>query len=64
MIRSTVNATIKTVSRSIVGESLEVVHGSPDGVAPAATTEMSEKDYLAANPANTYTIVPSNEHSN
>ena len=63
MIRGTHNETIKTVSRSIIGESFEVVKGSPDGILPAITTELREIDIAGLDPANTFTIIPSNEHN-
>lgn len=63
MIRGTHNESIKTVSRSIRGESFETVHGSSDGIAPVATTEIREIDVPGLDPGNTYTIVPSNEHN-
>ena len=64
MIRGTHNESIKTVSRSIRGSTFETVFGSPDGIVPPATAELTEVQFLALNPANTYSVVPSNEHNN
>jgi len=66
MIRSTVNATEKTiVSSGIIGESIELCHGDLTGIAGDATHEMSEVDWLvnkALNAGSTVTPVPSDAH--
>lgn len=67
MIRSTVNATTKTIDSSgMKSESLEVCEGSLDGIAASALHEMSEKTYDAnkvTNPNTTISIVPSDAHN-
>jgi hypothetical protein len=63
MIRSTVNATSKEMTRTILGETYDTVSGSADGILADATAELTEIGYLAANVGNTYSIVPSNEHN-
>jgi hypothetical protein len=63
MIRTTVNESTKTVTRTVLGQTYETVCGSSDGVEAVATAELTEVGYLAADSGNTYTIVPSNEHN-
>lgn len=61
MLRSTVNATGKTIAPSgMLGQSLEHVHGSSDGILADGFAEESETT-AAALTGNTY-IVPSNKH--
>lgn len=65
-IRSTVNATIKTISRDgIRGQSLEHSFGSIDGIAAGAAVEWDESQWLAnkaSNPNTTITPIYSNSH--
>lgn len=63
MIRSTLNASTKTVTRSILGQTYEVVFGSSNGILPDASAEIREIDVAGLDVGNTYTIVPSNEHN-
>ena len=48
--------------KGIGGQSIELTFGSADGIADAATTELSEIEYNSANVNNTYSVVPSNIH--
>lgn len=62
MIRSTVNATVKTIARSGMGsESIETVYGSVDGIDPDTTEELTEAQYDAL-VGNTLSPLHSNEH--
>lgn len=66
-IRSTKNATIKTISGSTSNQSKEICEGSLDGIAASQIHEMSGDEWEAnntANPNNTVTKVPSDYHWN
>ena len=68
MIRSTVNATIKTIHESGIKHSTkEICEGSIDGTAPSALHELSGDEWLANKATNagaTITPVPSDAHWN
>ena len=66
MIRSTYNATKKSIVRSgMKGEGRELAHGSLDGILAAANVELTEAAWDAndiANVNSTVSVIHSNEH--